>query len=105
MRYFNIDYKFLNLFHFNITLFREFIIFSLPNGLWVLSGLLLLQILLYNNKKLLFLYSIIFIIISIVIEISQLYDLLSGTFDINDLITILVFSSIGLYIGKLRRLT
>jgi len=105
MRYFNINYTLLRLLNPKNNVFVQFIIFSLPNGLWVLSGLLLLQVLLINEKKLLFLYSIIFIIVSIVIEISQLYSLLSGTFDIIDLITIIIFSGFGLYMSKLRRKT
>jgi hypothetical protein len=102
MQYFNINYTLLRLLYTENNLFVKFIIFSLPNGLWVLSGLLLLQVLIKDEKKLLSLYSIIFIIISIIIEISQLYSFLPGTFDINDLIAIILFSGVGLCVSKLR---
>ena len=105
MQYFNINYTLLRLLYYENNVFMQYFIFSLPNGLWVLSGLLLLKVLLKNENKLLFLYSIIFTIISIIIEISQLFIILPGTFDLNDLITIVIFSIVGLYINTLKRKT
>jgi hypothetical protein len=105
LRFLNLNYSILRLLYSENNLIISFIIFSLPNGLWVLSGLLLLQVFAKNEKIMALIYSIIFIIISIIIEISQFYSLLPGTFDANDLITIIIFSGIGLYIGKLRKKT
>jgi hypothetical protein len=78
-----------------ITFVTAFIIYSLPNGLWVLSGLLLLKTFLKYGKILIF-YSIVFIIISLFYEIGQYFNIVSGTFDILDIVTIITFSGIGL---------
>jgi hypothetical protein len=98
MRLFNINYNLLR--HINIehTIITQYVIYSFPNGLWVLSGLFLLKSAVKNNRKILLLYSILFIAISIFIEAGQYFGILSGTFDILDLITVIVFSSIGLLI-------
>ena len=99
IRLFNIDYslvRYNNIEHNTITLY---IIYSLPNGLWVLSGLLLLKMVIKNNKKVLLLYSILFVAISIFIEIGQYFGIILGTFDVFDLITIIVFSIVGLIIS------
>ena len=77
----------------------SYIIYNLPHGLWVLSGLLLLKVFVENEKKILLFYSILFIVISINLEIFQYFGIRQGTFDIIDLFTIILFSIIGLYIN------
>ncbi|MCL2373696.1 MAG: hypothetical protein FWC65_00440 [Treponema sp.] len=70
-------------------------IYNLPHGLWVLSGLLLLKFFLKNEKRILLFYSVIFILIAILKEIGQFFGIIKGNFDIFDLVTIVLFSSIG----------
>jgi len=70
----------------------------------VLSGLLLLKTFIQNDFLLLF-YSVIFIVMSVFYEIGQFYGIIRGTFDILDLITIVIFSSLGLVISLKRSKT
>jgi len=93
MKIFNINYSILRQVNLDDNVITSYITYSLPNGLWILSALLLFNI--FLEKKYLIIYSIVFIFISITIEISQLYGIISGTFDILDIFTILLFSSIG----------
>jgi hypothetical protein len=61
----------------------------------VLSGLLLLKYFLKNENRVYLFYATVFILISISIEVCQLYGIVPGTFDILDLVTIIIFSIIG----------
>jgi hypothetical protein len=103
MRFLNINYSLLRQIELKNNIISSYIVFSLPNGLWVLSGLLLLKVFLENEKRLLAIYSIIFIMVSILYEISQLIDIIPGTFDIADIITIIIFSNIGLFVNIYRK--
>jgi len=98
-RFFNINYSFLRQINIDNNIVSSFIIYNLPHGLWVLSGLLLLKTFLKNENKILLFYSILFIVISISFELLQFFGIRPGTFDILDLITIIVFSCIGLFIN------
>jgi hypothetical protein len=102
IRCFNINYSFFRQIELSNNIISLYTVYSLPNGLWILTGLLFLRIILNNEKRMLIIYSIIFIIISIFIEIGQLFNLISGTFDKFDLITIIIFSSIGFIINIYR---
>ena len=99
LRFLNINYSALRQMDLGNNLISSYIIFSFPNGLWVLSGLLFLGTFLKNEKTFLLLYSGVFILIALIIELGQLFDTISGTFDILDLVTIIVFSCFGLYIN------
>ena len=99
MQYFNINYSILRQANLGNNMIMSYFIYSFPNGLWVLSGLLFLKAFLRNNKKYLIFYSIVFIFISISIEVGQLFGIISGAFDIFDIFTILIFSSIGFFIN------
>lgn len=95
IRFVNIDYSFLRHIVIADNLISSYIIYSLPNGLWVLSGLLLLKYFLKNENRVYLFYATVFILISISIEVCQLYGIVPGTFDILDLVTIIIFSIIG----------
>ncbi|MCL2721499.1 MAG: hypothetical protein FWD47_09200 [Treponema sp.] len=94
--------------NFDKNIISSFIIYSLPNGLWILSGLLLLKVFLKQSNRILYVYSVIFILLSIFIEIGQLFKIIPGTFDILDLVTIVIFSGIGfainIYGGKYEKM-
>jgi hypothetical protein len=96
----NIDSILLNQFVYDENIISSFIIYSCPNGLWILSGLLMLKIIWRYNKIILLIYSIIFIVLGISFEIGQYFNILLGTFDILDIISILFFSTIGLVINN-----
>jgi len=99
LRFFGISYsyhQYTNIINDGIA---SYVIYSLPNGLWVLSGLLFLNIALKREYQLLKIYSVIFIGIAFIIEIGQLFKIIRGTFCILDFVTIILFSSIGLFVN------
>jgi hypothetical protein len=54
---------------------------SLPDGLWVLSGMMLVRCVLWNNQKLCGVYLFIFGSFAIVYELLQISEKMRGTFD------------------------
>jgi hypothetical protein len=100
LKFINIDFMLLRQFDYDKNIVSLFIIYSLPNGLWILSGLLFLNIFWKYEKTNLLIYSIIFIVLGISIEIGQYLNILLGTFDVFDIISILIFSIIGLVINN-----
>jgi len=98
LRFVDFDYSFFRQINLKSTAMSSYIVYNLPHGLWVLSGLLLLRVV--AESKILVFYSIVFIVISIGLELAQLFGMRSGTFDLLDLITIVVFSSIGLFVNN-----
>ena len=66
---------------------NDFFINNLPNGLWVMSLTILLLIIWENNYNRIFkIYFSILSLLVILPEIFQLFNIISGTFDIIDLI-------------------
>jgi|TARA_B110000902_G_C14045786_1_gene489689 glycopeptide antibiotics resistance protein len=65
----------------------EFIIYNLPNGLWVISSTIFLLIIWENNynKEFGFYFSLLLLMV-ILPELLQYFNIISGTFDITDLI-------------------
>jgi hypothetical protein len=62
----------------------DFLRYNLPDGLWLLSGLLFLRALWYGEKAFLF-YKIVFIFFAFLLETLQIIDEIPGTFDFYDL--------------------
>jgi hypothetical protein len=58
---------------------------SLPDGLWVLSGIMLLRCVLWNNKKLCSVYLFVFCFFAIAYELLQISEKIRGTFDPADI--------------------
>ena len=102
LRYLNFNYSLFRQINIEKNILSGFIIYNLPNGLWALSGLLFLQSFL-TDKKMLKLYSTIYIGICLLYEIGQFFNFVPGTFDIFDIISIIIFSGIGLSINFLWR--
>jgi hypothetical protein len=73
-----------------------FIINSLPGGLWLLSGILLLRAVWLTNKKWSRIYVLVFCLAAVVLETAQLFEQAPGTFDFFDL---LCFGEIALLEG------
>lgn len=65
---------------------KSMLVYNLPDGLWFLSGVLLMRSIWLPNLTYYRLYLLIFSLLAIIIEISQLKKNVSGTFDILDLI-------------------
>lgn len=78
--------------------FIEFLIFSLPNGLWILSLLIILGLIWEKHRIFFIIYSSFFTGISILFEFFQKFGLIPGTFDIADILVLLIFHILGFLI-------
>lgn len=81
---------------------NEFIVYSLPEGLWVFcitltSAFLFIRI---RNHEVHLLYAPL--VFSIGLEFLQLFHITNGRFDIMDIFSSLLFWSIGVYLAKSR---
>ena len=79
----NIDYLPLKL---NTSVFSYVLVYNIPDMLWFLSGILFFRFLWFNNCKTQMKYILCFYVIGAVIEISQLFENIPGTFDKLDLL-------------------
>lgn len=84
-------------FNYNSAI-QRFIIFSLPNGLWLLSIIIIFAIIWKNSKKWFYIYSSAFTGFNIIAEILQKFDVIPGTFDLFDVSVLLIFHIIGILI-------
>jgi hypothetical protein len=72
--------------------FISFIRYNLPDGLWLLSGILLLRALWIHNQKTSQIYVGVFILFAFSLEIIQYFSIMPGTFDVLDLVTMGIFA-------------
>jgi hypothetical protein len=72
--------------------FVSFVCFNLPDGLWFLSGVLLIRSLWFGEKRWLRVYLSLFCGAALLLELIQLFPGVPGTFDPLDLITMAVFA-------------
>lgn len=72
------------------------IIYSLPNGLWIYSLIISMKIIWDDHKKAFFIYCLSIIAIALLIELGQAIDIIIGTFDLYDILHILIFGGLGL---------
>lgn len=77
-------------------------LYNLPDGLWFLSGLLLIRAVWLTNKKWWVFYCGIFILIALLMEISQLIETVPGTFDLLDIVFFIFFTFMENLIFNLR---
>lgn len=75
--------------------FIEFLIFSLPNGLWILSFLIIIGLIWGKYHIFFIIYSSFFTGISILFEFLQKVEFIPGTFDIADILVLLIFHILG----------
>ena len=78
--------------------FIEFLIFSLPNGLWILSFLISIGLIWEKYHIFFIIYSSFFTGISILFEFFQKFGLIPGTFDIADILVLIIFHILGFLI-------
>jgi len=75
---------FLNMLHFSVRtdpILMSLLVFNLPDGLWFLSGLLVIRAVWLTNPKWRAIYFAIFAFIALSMEISQIFENVPGTFD------------------------
>lgn len=91
--------QFFQLREYNHNLkFLDFLIFSFPNGLWILSLLIILGLIWEKHRIFFIIYSSFFTGISILFEFFQKFGLIPGTFDIADILVLLIFHIVGFLI-------
>lgn len=74
-----------------------FCVYSLPNGLWLVSAILLFSVLWRDSTQLFLFYTISFSSISIFFELLQIWNVVPGTFDLIDLLVLLMSMSVGIF--------
>lgn len=79
--------QFINIRTLDHSIFIDFIRYNLPDGLWVLSGVLLLRSVWVDNHKTSQVYVGVYILFAFLFEVSQNFNIMPGTFDVLDLIT------------------
>ena len=91
--------QFFQLREYNHNLkFLDFLIFSLPDGLWILSLLIILGLIWKKHRIFFIIYSSFFTGISILFEFLQKVEFIPGTFDIADILVLLIFHILGFLI-------
>jgi hypothetical protein len=76
-------------FEFNIV-FPKWVIYSLPNALWLFSGIISFQLIWQKIKKQMIVWISIFTFMAIMFEISQLLNIIPGVFDCTDLLFLII---------------
>lgn len=90
-------------YHLNTkSTFANYIVFSLPTGLWILSLSIILGVIWADKSDQFTFYLTLFVFVAISYEVMQYYQILPGTFDSIDLITIVAFYFIGIILYKYR---
>ena len=84
----------------NDSEFLSFLIFSIPNGLWSLSAIILFGEIWRESKKSFLFYTVLFSSANILFEILQLFRWISGTFDYLDILVLLISVILGILIYK-----
>ena len=84
----------------NDSEFLSFLIFSIPNGLWSLSAIILFGEIWQESKKSFLFYTVLFSSANILFEILQLFRWISGTFDYLDILVLLISVILGILIYK-----
>ena len=92
--------KFLNIKTLDDYIFINFVRYNLPDGLWILSGILFLRSIWIENKRFSQVYVCVFIMFAMIFEILQNFKYIPGTFDVLDLITMGIFAVIEQIIYK-----
>jgi len=80
--------SFLEALHFPVrtdTILMTMFLFNLPDGLWFLSGLLIIRAVWFANTKWRAIYFCLFSLIVLSMEVSQISKGIPGTFDLLDL--------------------
>jgi len=74
------------------SILMSLFLYNLPDGLWFLSGLLIIRAVWLTNIKWRLVYFCIFSIIALSMEIFQIFDTIPGTFDFLDIVFMAIFS-------------
>jgi hypothetical protein len=78
-------------FHSGMFPLPSIVKYSLPDGLWLFSGLLLLRTLWAENRRAFGVYRAVFVTLALLFELAQLAHITPGTFDAIDIIIMSAF--------------
>jgi len=93
--------QFRKIFNPNDLVFSNFLTQNLPDGLWVYSFASCMLLIWRDHQSThKYLYIIIPIFLSITSEFLQLYNVLSGTYDIKDILSYVIFSILATILFK-----
>ena len=98
LKYINAEFLFSQMEFDETNAILSFMIYSFPTGVWLMSAIIIFGIIWNENKRTFFAYTFLFCGINIAGETLQLVGLMPGTFDLIDLLTILVFTIAGIAI-------
>ena len=76
----------------NDSIASSVLIFNLPDGLWVLSGMLFIRALWLTNAKWRAIYFGIFAAAALMFETGQIFHTVQGTFDVLDILFMGIFA-------------
>jgi len=69
------------------SVFIDFVRYNLPDGLWLLSGLLFLRVVWHEQPETFLIYRRCFLCMAFLLEIAQVFNSVPGAFDIFDVVT------------------
>ncbi len=78
----------------------SFCVYSLPNGLWATSAIILFGLVWKNSEKIFLIYSVIFTMGNLIFEFLQFFCVIPGTFDYVDVLVILIPLLLGILTYK-----
>jgi hypothetical protein len=64
----------------------SFFVYTLPDGLWLLSGILFIRAVWRGKQKTSAIYALVFCLIAVLFEMFQLFEKVPGTFDVFDVV-------------------
>ncbi len=83
------------------SIFLSFCVYSLPNGLWSYSAIILFGVIWEESKKTFLFYSTVFTLGNLLFEFLQLFKIIPGTFDFIDILVLLISLLAGIFTYKL----
>jgi hypothetical protein len=76
----------------NENIFLAIAFYSIPDGLWLLSGLCCIRVLWWTNQKNGVLYTAIFCLFALCFEVFQIFEAVPGTVDVVDIVVLFFFA-------------
>jgi hypothetical protein len=66
--------------------FSTVLAYNIPDGLWLLSGILFIRVLWFTDRRMSDVYALVFCALGFVLELLQLHERVPGTFDAGDML-------------------
>jgi hypothetical protein len=66
--------------------FSAVLVYNIPDGLWLLSGILFIRALWFTDQRMSDVYTLVFCALGFALELLQLHERVPGTFDVGDIL-------------------